>query len=140
MASARIEAASVYRAAEAVIEQKQSDETAEVDAALRNLERTPQVLGVLWWKRTHYLTQAEAEAQFGRPRDDEYPDLFPSARREIEQHFRRQINKAARLRDLAKAALSRTNVRPDIGAGVGDGYVSLDADEVRFLGLQDATA
>lgn len=123
MATARIAATAVHRAAEAKIAEQKKAEADAIVARLDELEREPVTTGALWWKRTHYRTRAEADAELDR-----------SGRFFIRQIHLQRIGRAAKLRDLAKAALS--GCHSGIGTGKGDGFVTLDADDVRFLGLE----
>jgi hypothetical protein len=132
MASARIDAAAVYRAAEAKWAEAETERAAAKDAWFTQRLREPVQRWALWWKRDHYRTQAELEAEYVHTSEIQWV----SEEYENESKFWRTQGKAERLRDIAKAALTRGTLHGGIGYGSGDGYVTLDADEVRFLGLE----
>lgn len=121
MASARIAAGLVKAAAtakhaeiDAKVERWRADQIAKVQ-----LETKAE--GPFWARRYSVRTPAEAEAEYDRRAScsdtEEFWDSFGRPARGLE--------KSRSIVAAATAALTS-----------GDGYVTLDADEVRFLGLE----
>lgn len=132
MASARIAADDVYRAAVAKRSQsQQSQNRAKADWFKEELN-SPVKRGAIWWRRDHYRTQAELEAVYVKS-----PDYgWGSHRYWAERCHEDEQARATKFAAIAKAALTKGVMHSGIGSGYGDGFVTLDADEVRFLGLE----
>ena len=131
MATARIDAAAVYRAADAKWAEAEKGRLAAKEAWFAERLSKPVKRGMLWWKHDHYRPQAELEARYTAIKSG-----WGSAQYYTEREFWKSQGKASKLRDVAKAALQQGVRHSTIGTGSGDGFVTLDADEVLFLGLE----
>lgn len=126
MATARIEAGVVLQAAERRCKQTAEAVSYAKDKWFERRLQEPEKRGWLWWRRP--ITLAELEREYVRV---ERPGCA-THEKIVEGHLWPLQRQAWELRDLAKAALtgdSYSKVK-------GDGFVTLDADEVRFLGLE----
>lgn len=121
MATARIAAGLVKAAADTKRGQVEYAVKQWRAAQVANVKAEPKIEGPFWRRTITHLTQEQAETEY-----DRLVGILATRQYWDDRYYRpRGIDRANHLAALATAALTS-----------GDGYVTLDADEVRFLGLE----
>ena len=115
MATATLKASLIEPICQKRTDALRADKEAAVEKWISDYMAKPKVSGVLFWKRSHYPTRAEAEADF-KLTD---ANTWWSVSDRIEERFAKKINPLVKIELACREAQER-----------GDGKVTLDHNEI----------